>query len=160
MRCTLLSIGMLATMAITAFADISDIFEDTLGGESKGVLDTVVGNQIAGNVINTLPASIPPQPVPNQQYANYPQAIPASYPQAVPANYPQVVPASYRPVANNVAQGSPSSNIQYIPYPVAAPAKKDDDDDEEEEDEEEEDEDEEDEEEFDADDLVTRRRRR
>lgn len=135
MRCELLFIGILTTMTITSFADISDIFEDTLGGESKGVLGTVIGNQIAGNVVNALPASVPPQPVANQQYANY----------------PQVVPASYRPIANNVAQGFPSPNIQYIPYPVSATAKKDDDD--------EEDEEEEDEEEFDADDLVTRRRR-
>ncbi|CAO3612050.1 unnamed protein product [Mucor fragilis] len=164
-------------MILTVSADISELFEDTLE-KNRGVLDTVVSNQLAGSVVQAIPASVPQQAQPasnrltdaqiaaiNQQLAStaqaaaaanyphavpasYPQAIPASYPQVLPANYPQAVPASYRPVT--------PQNVQYIPYPVAS--KHDDDD--EEEDEEEEDEEEEDEEEFDADDLVTRRRRR
>ncbi|KAF1806547.1 hypothetical protein FB192DRAFT_1337973 [Mucor lusitanicus] len=160
-------------MSLVVSADISDLFEDTLE-KNSGVLNSVVSNQLAGSVVQALPASVPQQAQPvsnrlsdaqiaaiNQQLAQaasanypqavpagYPQALPASYPQALPANYPQAIPASYRPVT--------PQNVQYIPYPVATKH----DDDEEEEDEEEEDEEEEDEEEFDADDLVTRRRRR
>ncbi|KAI8635999.1 hypothetical protein BD408DRAFT_426859 [Parasitella parasitica] len=208
MRYTILHVGILTTMAFTAFADISDLFEDTIGESNRDVLDKVVSNQFAGSVVNAMPASSPQtsyfQAVPANYYpqtgsasyypqavpANYPQSVPANYPQAAPANYPQAAPANYpqaapanfpqvataysRPATDNMAQGSSSPDIQYIPYRVPENSiskfkgngyvneKEDDDDDEDEdeEDEEEEDEEEEDEEEFDADDLITRRRRR
>ncbi|GAN03337.1 hypothetical protein MAM1_0039d02790 [Mucor ambiguus] len=181
MRYTLFSTGIFAAMALAVSADISDFFDETLE-KNGGVLNTVVSNQLAGNIVQAIPASIPQQAQPasngltdsqiaaiNQQLAqaasaNYPQAIPATYPQTLPASYPQALPASYpQALPASYPQAIPASyrpvtpqDVQYIPYPVAS---RHEDDDEEEEDEEEEDEEEEDEEEFDADDLVTRRRR-
>ncbi|KAL7314445.1 hypothetical protein PS15m_006016 [Mucor circinelloides] len=179
MRCTLLSIGILATMTTTTFANgvggLLDIDDDS----TAGVLNS---DALVRNVVEAIPASVPQQqqqqqyqPAPNrlndaqiaainQQLAsaaqaasaNYPQAAPAAYPQAIPAGYPQALPADFPQTIPASYRPVAPQNVQYIPYPVAS---KHDDEEEEDEDEEEEDEDEEDEEEFDADDLVTRRRR-
>ncbi|CEP10231.1 hypothetical protein [Parasitella parasitica] len=177
MHYTLLYAGILVTMTFTAFADISDFFEDTLGESNAGVLDAVVSKQFAESVVRTIPASTSQrQPASDSQVisadyyravpANYPQVVPPNYPQAAPANFPQAIPTYYRPSTDDLVPSSFSPNIQYTPYRVSestiGKVKESNDvkEKEEEEDEEEEDEEEEDEEEFDADDLVTRRRRR